>query len=240
MKGRKIMKIEPVKNYKKPGYAIKLATLVAAAGALTACGEAEVKGTPSLSDQVTASSTTTLDNETQIDGTVMVEDETEELVLEGDVTVAPEGTVEVQLSGDVAVITDGDLPFVYDEDGKGYEMGNYYAEFFIDAFREKGYVLELCDESCCVEYDGVRIRPVLESEYDKILVAFFSSKCPDNADCIDFAAILNDNGAVKEGNTYVAAVEYKYESYLIAFVDIADEDVLSYQATAQLVKDCMS
>lgn len=235
------MKIEPVKNYKKPGYAVKLAALIAAAGALTACGEAEPEGATSLPDDITAGSTTTLDPEVQIDGgMVVVEDETTEPpVIAGEVTIEPDGTTEVQLAGDVAVITDGDLPFAYDEDGKGYEMGSYYADYFIDAFEKKGYILEKCGEGCYGEYEGVGIRPVLESEHDKILVAFFSSECPENADCIDLAAILKDKGALKEGNTYVDTVEYKGELYLIALVDIADDDVLSFEATAQLVKDCM-
>ena len=226
------MKIEPVKNYKKPGYAVKLAAFVAAAGALTGCTEeADLEGATSLPDDVTTG-VATVDPDAQIDGgMVVVEDETGEVSIEGEVTIDPDGTTEVQLAGDVAVVTE--------ESDKPYEMGMYYADMFIDALAEKGINAEKC-ESCYGEYKGKEFRPIIVAEDDKVMIAFFTSQASATADGFTLADLLRQNDALKDGNTYITTLEYKGELYLAAFVDIADSDVLSFAATAQLIEDCMS
>lgn len=135
------MKIKPVKNYKKPNYAVKLASLALAAGVLTGCEPEEVThsgATPVNTNNnseteitITPTEEVTLDGDVAIDsgvspmeGEVEVEYlgeiliESEELGLDGDIMVDPE---ELELDGDVVVEPEvlefmGDVAVVPDEE----------------------------------------------------------------------------------------------------------------------------
>lgn len=110
------MKIKPVKNYKKPNYASRLASVIAVAGVLTGCNTTRTAGeTTVIDDGMVYSSVDT--SEVQLAGDVSVEVE-----LDGDIVVEEESVIddcvesdenvfvneEPELAGDIAVISDSD------------------------------------------------------------------------------------------------------------------------------------
>lgn len=82
------MKIEPVKNYKKPNYAMRLASIITAAGSLAGCSTS-----PQLDGDVTVADTEPATTATDV--TFMGDVETTEetcVELDGDIAVIPEET----------------------------------------------------------------------------------------------------------------------------------------------------
>lgn len=115
------MKIKPVKNYKKPNYAVKLASVIAVAGALTGCTTTQTAGettvvTENGKGESVSYVDTTAATEVQLDGDVVVESEPEsdadtEVQLDGDVVVEEEPESDT----DSEVVFDGDIVMEQDE-----------------------------------------------------------------------------------------------------------------------------
>lgn len=92
----KLMKIEPVKNYKKPQYAVKIASILTAASSLAGCGtipQVQLSGEETSVEESTLVTTTAA---------------TEEVMLDGDISVEEMTTTEPQLDGDIVIIDDTD------------------------------------------------------------------------------------------------------------------------------------
>lgn len=110
------MKIKPVKNYKKPNYASRLASVIAAAGVLTGCNTIRTADETSV-DNVGIVSSSVDTSEVQLAGDVSVDVE-----LDGDISVEEDPVIdgwveseedvsigeEPELAGDIAVISDSD------------------------------------------------------------------------------------------------------------------------------------
>ena len=117
------MKIKPVKNYKKPNYAVKLASLALAAGVLTGCEPEEVthSGATVINTKNNSETriTITPSEEVALEGKVVIEPDAEstegageveleeetmiesgEFGIDGEIMVSPE---ELELDGDVVV-----------------------------------------------------------------------------------------------------------------------------------------
>lgn len=114
------MKIKPVKNYKKPNYAVKLASVIAVAGALTGCttqtaGETTVVTENSKGESVSYVDTTAA-TEVQLDGDVSIEAESESDA-DSEVQLGGEVFVETEPESDTGseVVFDGDIVMEQDE-----------------------------------------------------------------------------------------------------------------------------
>lgn len=101
------MKIEPVKKYKKPGYAMKIASIIAAAGSLAGCStvgevtvttdtskttteEVQLDGEIRIDETETTSQTTSATTQTTVKSTAKTTTNTTEPMLAGDVVIIDE------------------------------------------------------------------------------------------------------------------------------------------------------
>lgn len=93
------MKIEPVKNYRKPNYAMRFASIITAAGSLAGCNSMQLEGDTSIIETDPAT--------TDVEFVGEVEPATDEtdVELDGDVICEPAET-EVFIDGDVVFIED--------------------------------------------------------------------------------------------------------------------------------------
>ncbi len=94
------MKIEPVKNYKKPNYAMRIASVITAAGSLVGCNAAQLEGETSIVETEPATSDVELmgmiepTEETcvEFDGDVVFEPTETEVFIDGDFIIVEEET----------------------------------------------------------------------------------------------------------------------------------------------------
>lgn len=106
------MKIEPVKNYKKPNYAMRLASIITAAtaaGSLAGCNSMQLQGETSVVDTEPATTDVefmgaiepaTEETAVELDGDVVC-DTDETVVIDGDmVIIEDETTTELELAGE--------------------------------------------------------------------------------------------------------------------------------------------
>lgn len=102
------MKIEPVKNYRKPGYAMKIASIIAAAGSLAGCTSAQLSGDVSMvtDDAKTTTEELQLAGETDTDCTETknaTSSKTSQTTVKTTAT-----TTEPMLDGDIAIIDESE------------------------------------------------------------------------------------------------------------------------------------
>lgn len=91
------MKIKPVKNYKKPNYAMRFASMITAAGSLAGCSTA-----PQIDGDVAVADTEPATAVTDVEIVGMIEQPEETCVeLDGDIAVLPEVTTTVMHNGEV-------------------------------------------------------------------------------------------------------------------------------------------
>ena len=89
------MKIEPVKNYRKPNYAMRIASIITAAGSLAGCSAApQIVGDVSVADTDPAVTDVTFMGDVEATEETCVE-------LDGDIAVMPEETTTVMHTGEV-------------------------------------------------------------------------------------------------------------------------------------------
>lgn len=107
------MKIEPVKNYKKPNYAMRLASIITAAtaaGSLAGCNSMQLQGETSVVDTEPATTDVefmgaiepaTEETAVELDGDVVCDTDETDIVIDGDmVIIEDETTTELELAGE--------------------------------------------------------------------------------------------------------------------------------------------
>lgn len=264
------MEIRPVKNYKKPNYAVGLAAVMACVSTVSGCS---LSGdVPLVGDGTSGSSaSSTVPTETMLmgteylreDGAVAVETTSEEVVLAGDTmlndVVAPiEFTDDLPASSTVpaeamliseettseeATPSDDDALVVLDGDVTFVpDPLSVNVEAVFAGLYDAG-VGDIRTEYDAVEYNGVSAGVMLWSEDLRLIFSFYESYNGCEKDG-SICSILGDRTgcglADKFGFGYIDTVNYNDDEHTIVFIDIAAHTELDGGDVSEIVGELKS